>query len=783
MVAPHNTRASCTSILLARPVRLLILAIVFCITVASLRWKSPTDVSVRFSQYLNHDRNPNAAVHHSEPGFAQEYADKDTNKQIGLEHARPQSGGLGHAGLQNGGQHPKAISKPIPIKPSHTGDEIELIKTPPKQSIETPETSPFAYVFYATEDTYACSVLVNIDRLQNKLKVDYPIYVLATEALSQPYLEAFKKKNVIVSIQQVPPLAEGSAGYYRDCLVKLLAFKMHHVNAHLKRVIMMDSDQLVLKNLDHLFTGLPEVDLAAPRAYWLGKEVVSSTLMVISLSDRLWNTIETTMQNITNGKYDMDLVNDVLGDTVLMLPGKYITINSHWETWGIPKWYHEPDQVTNNAASLHVPEISSEAAASPSSSTKSSKGVMAVLPKTDGVAVTSKDDSAPIARLIKRVAIDDKEEEEEEKDAGSSKLHASQAAHEDAKSASAGELARPIKEGKPVEHLAIKKIPKIPASSTGYATSEEEEDEELEPMQSGKASHKNSAGDEADEDAAPAKAVKSTTPSSAPNEAAKSTKAAKPVISPSEPGKHTEFAKVAKPVVPSSEDDEDADSSKAAKPVVPSSEDDANTGSAKAANSVVQSPGADEDMEPAKALYEAAKSAQAAKGGEESIKVADGAAKSTKASKPVIPAEAKKGSKKGFKSSESTLVDAAPEEDEEVDGESSDKASEESNSSEPKSAKEESDELEIQHTEEKQHPTAHTKPMGPKDQRPRYKELYHLYDTAAVLHFFALGKPWTWTYEASQKNRADAHPLFYEQFKEWRTAALELCPPGVLHEV
>ena len=61
--------------------------------------------------------------------------------------------------------------------------------------------------------------------------------------------------------------------------------------------------------------------------------------MLIGLSDRLWERIEPAMTNITKDKYDMDLVNDLLSDTVLMLPGNFISINSHWETWGIPKWY------------------------------------------------------------------------------------------------------------------------------------------------------------------------------------------------------------------------------------------------------------------------------------------------------------------------------------------------------------------------------------------------------------------------------------------------------------
>lgn len=101
---------------------------------------------------------------------------------------------------------------------------------------------------------------------------------------------------------------------------------------------MLDSDQLSLRSLDSLFE-LPEVDLAAPRAFWIDKGAFASTLMLITLSDRLWEKINAGMQMIEGRVYDMDLVNNILGDTVLMLPGNYVTLNSHFEDWNLPNWF------------------------------------------------------------------------------------------------------------------------------------------------------------------------------------------------------------------------------------------------------------------------------------------------------------------------------------------------------------------------------------------------------------------------------------------------------------
>lgn len=45
-----------------------------------------------------------------------------------------------------------------------------------------------------------------------------------------------------------------------------------------------------------------------------------------------------------------------------------------------------------------------------------------------------------------------------------------------------------------------------------------------------------------------------------------------------------------------------------------------------------------------------------------------------------------------------------------------------------------------------------------------------------ILHFTALGKPWTYTIEGANKLRPQAHPLFTQQFLLWRLAAKQICP-------
>lgn len=226
------------------------------------------------------------------------------------------------------------------------------------------ETSGFAYVFYATADLYACSTLVNIQRLRT-LNSTIPIHVLASEYLSIPYMDALEAANVTVHIEETPQLPSLLYSYYQDCLLKLLAFKMHKLDPSLKRVLIFDSDQFLLKHFDNLFTEIPSVDLAAARAYWLpGETVFSSAFMMINLSDRLWEKVNRTfnseddgLEAKVHGSADMDILNKELGDTAMILSGEYVTLNSHWEDWTIPNWFHPEDSPPPNRTISHVPRI------------------------------------------------------------------------------------------------------------------------------------------------------------------------------------------------------------------------------------------------------------------------------------------------------------------------------------------------------------------------------------------------------------------------------------------
>lgn len=200
------------------------------------------------------------------------------------------------------------------------------------------DISPYAYVFYATEAQYACSVIINIDRLVNVFHTKHRIVVLVKPTIDSTYLSHFTAQNATVIPYEPPPLYDNDLPYYSDVLLKLVGFRLHQYIPSLKRILILDSDQIILQSLDHVFS-LPAADLAAPRAYWLGSSGFTSAFLLVSLSDRLWNRMDAALKGINDNTFDMDLLNKMFIETVMLLPGDYCTLNSEWETNTLPGWW------------------------------------------------------------------------------------------------------------------------------------------------------------------------------------------------------------------------------------------------------------------------------------------------------------------------------------------------------------------------------------------------------------------------------------------------------------
>lgn len=127
------------------------------------------------------------------------------------------------------------------------------------------------------------------------------------------------------------PIGSNEGGY-RHCFLKFLAFLLP--SEKYRRLIMLDSDSLVLRAPHHLFHLPDELPLAVPSAYWLRPQFISVTnwLMSVRPSKEMYLTLQRSLRDLqAEGRqdiYDMDLLNEVYAKDITVLPPIYGLLSS-----------------------------------------------------------------------------------------------------------------------------------------------------------------------------------------------------------------------------------------------------------------------------------------------------------------------------------------------------------------------------------------------------------------------------------------------------------------------
>ncbi|CAE6361166.1 unnamed protein product [Rhizoctonia solani] len=191
-------------------------------------------------------------------------------------------------------------------------------------SHDTKETpARFAYVLYATEKEYLCNVLINFRQLRRlnvaaELALIYPKSWIGKypPGSDSPIRRMLDKARDNYSVN-LHPLELWNTGRgdptWSSSLTKLHVFGLTNYT----RVVYLDSDGIVLNNLDHLFLA-PQARIALPRAYWLEKEKLASHIMVVTPSVSLMSRVR-EMVKTTNG-FDMEVINKISSSSALILP-------------------------------------------------------------------------------------------------------------------------------------------------------------------------------------------------------------------------------------------------------------------------------------------------------------------------------------------------------------------------------------------------------------------------------------------------------------------------------
>ena len=127
----------------------------------------------------------------------------------------------------------------------------------------------------------------------------------------------------------------------------------------------------LLKPMDELFF-LPPTTVAMPRAYWLLPETrtLSSLMAVIEPSYREYTNLKEAIKpaifgqvemNLTEKRFDMEILNARYGDSALVLPHRQYGLISgefrnknHWKYLGNDQEKWNPDKVLAEAKFVHV---------------------------------------------------------------------------------------------------------------------------------------------------------------------------------------------------------------------------------------------------------------------------------------------------------------------------------------------------------------------------------------------------------------------------------------------
>jgi hypothetical protein len=206
----------------------------------------------------------------------------------------------------------------------------------------------YAYVFYATNDTYAIAVLVFVRLLrQIGVREDADIVLLHLEL--SPRLAA-KARAMGVHTRQVAPLPYVSGSGYEDCLVKLRIFDL----TEYERIVYVDADSIPLRRLDALFDLEFDELVAAPTAYWLPQPFWGSYLLVVKPAPALWKRVSRHFESASQkGFYDMDIINAELGGEIRTLPHGIVCLNSEWECMNKPRCFDDLGETYANASLIH----------------------------------------------------------------------------------------------------------------------------------------------------------------------------------------------------------------------------------------------------------------------------------------------------------------------------------------------------------------------------------------------------------------------------------------------
>lgn len=179
----------------------------------------------------------------------------------------------------------------------------------------------FSYIFYVIDDFYACAAMQTCYRLEKFGKSPcIHCFALLGPNVSNEYEKTLQRRRIKVKrVEPVYTTKNETAKVYSQVLTKFRVFS----NYGYTRLIYLDVDVYILKNMDHLFL-LPRAPIWCAQAHWETAHRITSMLMIIEPSDINMNLLISNAQKFHY--YDMDALDNVFKAKCPMLPKIYSVI-------------------------------------------------------------------------------------------------------------------------------------------------------------------------------------------------------------------------------------------------------------------------------------------------------------------------------------------------------------------------------------------------------------------------------------------------------------------------
>lgn len=201
------------------------------------------------------------------------------------------------------------------------------------------EEKKYSYVSLLTDDSYVYGIMLLVESMK-QVNTKYPLHILVTNNVSASVIEILNQIDVTYEIVDTISMPKQIYDFnmsinpkitavWKNCLTKFKIFNLTQFD----KIVFLDADIMILKNLDHLFEK-PHMTSALDGEYfniWPDWDHFNSGILVIEPSEQLFNDI---LQFINN------FIPEFKKETPLLVYADQEILNLYYSDWPERKELH-----------------------------------------------------------------------------------------------------------------------------------------------------------------------------------------------------------------------------------------------------------------------------------------------------------------------------------------------------------------------------------------------------------------------------------------------------------